>query len=778
MKNILWFREVSKKDIPTVGGKGANLGEMYNFGLPIPPGFCVTAQAYKNFLEESGLDKKIYPLLENLNVEDTEKLYDASEKVQDLILDTRVPLQLESDIKDAYYTMGVDIDVIRAANKKTVSMYKVGKEQTFVAVRSSATAEDLPEASFAGQQATYLNVRGGEELIKSVKKCWASLFTARAIYYRVKNNFEHSKVFISVVVQKMINSQSAGVMFTINPSTNNVDEIVIEAGFGLGEAVVGGSITPDRYIVDKNTFEIKEKEIHEQPWAILRDYETGENIKKTLSSEEGNLQKVSDKNIKILADLAMKIEHHYEVPQDTEFAIEMDRVYMVQARPVTTIKRTSEIIKKEEKLQDKEVILKGLNAGPGISSGRVKIVHSMEDLSKILQGDIIVARMTDPDMVPAMKRASAIITDAGGTTCHAAIVGREMGLPVVVGTFKATQVLKDGDEVTVDGYTGNIYRGKVEVNHENKKQEGEVISEKIETVTEIKTIMDFPEKAEEVAKLNPDGIGLLRCEFMILGRKVHPFYMIKSNRKEEFVNNLAEDLKRIASAFNGKPVWYRTLDARTDEFRNLEGGESEPQEDNPMMGWRSIRRDADQPEVLRAQFEAIKKVHDQGYTNVGVMIPMITDVGQIKKAKQMLRECGLEPLEEIEFGVMIETPAATQIIDDICNEELDFISLGTNDLTQFTLALDRNNEYVQKLYDEMHPAVLKEIEHVLKVCRKYNVETSICGQAGSKPEMIEWLVRHGIDSISVNSDMINEARRIVYKTEKRMLLSFARNGDN
>ncbi len=1299
MKNILWFREISKNDIASVGGKGANLGEMYNMGLPIPPGFCVTAQAYKNFLEESGLDKKIYPLLENLDVEDTDKLYAASEQVQEIILDAEVPLKLKSDIKEAYYSMGIDIDIIRTASKETIKTVKDGKEQTFVAVRSSATAEDLPSidenshvfikingkpvydtikniydrvgdgsnclievasmkdnkikwtrakqiyrhpangkklykittetgreititenhslitldkdtlktkincikdlkanefvpvtrkidllnlneeeinipdyvngkdvvcknnrvyiknnssnwkiqnsikqklkineelayflglycaegctyknngiiitnsnkqimdkakrffkeislynnqainknsirvycksfvrllhkltgepleikgkgkscrikhvpdfifgcnreiissflsgcfdgdgyvskygieycstskklsggvvkllemmdldfyirkkrnaiivvipisqaekfkniiklenkskrskldalinnykssakhpgflnpifitevlakkiksdfdnklekkcisigicpcckeeiektsyyknklrfycrkckkafyeneinkilsekyiyydkkgrfkakmapwnkalitkarisknrfkqlmklynlegycqflegdvlwdritkiekvkckgdvydftvpkvenfaagiggiithntASFAGQQATYLNVRGGEELIKAVKKCWASLFTARAIYYRIKNNFEHSKVYISVVIQKMINSDSSGVMFTINPSTNNENEIVIEAGFGLGEVVVGGSITPDRYVIDKNTLEIKEKNIQIQPWAIFREYETGKNIKETLSEERGKQQKVSERNIKILSDLAIKIESHYGVPQDTEFAIEKNKVYIVQARPVTTMKKTEEVIKKEEKLQEKEVIIKGLNAGPGIGSGKVKIIHAMEDLGKILDGDVLVARMTDPDMVPAMKRASAIITDAGGTTCHAAIIGREMGLPVVVGTFKATQILKDNDEVTVDGYTGNIYRGKVEINHEKAEEAKDIVSEGIETVTEIKTIMDFPEKAEEVSKLNPDGVGLLRCEFMILGRKVHPFYMIQSNRKDEFVNNLAEDLIRIASAFNGKPVWYRTLDARTDEFRNLEGGGNEPEEDNPMMGWRSIRRDIDNPEVLKAQFEAIKKVHDQGYTNVGVMIPMITHIDQIKKAKQMLRECGLEPLEEIEFGVMVETPAAIQIIEDICNEGVDFISLGTNDLTQFTLALDRNNEYVQKWYDEMHPAVLKEIEHVLKVCRKYNVETSICGQAGSRLDMIEWLVRHGIDSISVNADMLAEAKRLVYKTERKMLLKFARNGDN
>ena len=774
MKNILWFKEVNKSNIAEVGGKGASLGEMYGVGLPIPPGFCVTAQAYKNLIETTKIDEKIYSLLDKLDVENTDALYDASEKVQEIILDAKVPSQLQLDIKNAYNNMNVDIDVIKTASRETVSIIKAGSSLAFVAVRSSATAEDLPTASFAGQQSTYLNVKGGDELIKNVKKCWASLFTARAIYYRVKNNFEHRKVFISVIVQRMVNSDSAGVMFTINPSTNK-NEIVIEAGYGLGEAVVGGTITPDRYVIDKKSLEITERETHKQPWAIIRDPGTGKNKKKTLTEEEGKKQKVSDKNLKILGELGNKIEEHYGIAQDIEFAIENEKVFIVQSRPVTTMKKTKEVMEKQEELKEKEVILKGLNAGPGMGSGKVKIIHSLEDLSKLQEGNVLVARMTNPDYVAKMKMASAIITDAGGTTCHAAIVGREMGLPVVVGTMKATQVLKDGDEVTVDGYTGNIYRGKVEIERkEEVVEEVAGVPEKIETVTEVKVNLDMPEYAEKAAKTGADGVGLLRCEFIILGRKVHPYYLIEQGKKDELVNNLAEDIKKIASAFKGKPVWYRTLDAPTDEFRHLQGGEGEPKEDNPMMGWRSIRRDLDQPELLKAQFEAIKKVHDQGFTNIGVMIPLVTDVEQVKKAKQYLMEIGLEPLEQIEFGVMVETPASIEIIEEICKEGIDFISFGTNDLTQFTLAVDRNNAKVQKLFDEMHPAVLKQIERVIKTCREYNVETSICGQAGSREDMVEWLVKKGIDSISANIDAVEKIKKVVYKTEKRMLLKYAR----
>ncbi|MDP4012832.1 MAG: aldolase/citrate lyase family protein, partial [Candidatus Nanoarchaeia archaeon] len=345
-----------------------------------------------------------------------------------------------------------------------------------------------------------------------------------------------------------------------------------------------------------------------------------------------------------------------------------------------------------------------------------------------------------------------------------------------VGTGNATEILKEGQEITVDGREGKVYSGKVEIAESEvlKGEKTEEGSSNLETITEVKTIVDLPEIAEKAAKTGADGVGLLRVEFLILNMPEHPFYMITHGKKEEFVTKLANDLRIIATAFKGKPVWYRTMDAPTDEFRKMKGGETEPEEDNPMMGWRSIRRDLDQPEMLLAQFEAIKKLHDEGLTNIGVMIPLVTHVEQIIKAKEYLRKAGLEPLEEIEFGIMVETPAAVQIIEDICKEGIDFVSFGTNDLTQFTLAIDRNNGRIAKLYDEMHPAVLKQIKHVIEVCKEYNVETSMCGQAASRLDMAEWLVKTGIDSISPNIDAVSEVRRVVYRTEKRLLLGAAR----
>jgi len=668
MANITWFKEISKKDIPLVGGKGTSLGEMFNAGIPVPPGFAVTAEAYKHFLESTGISNEIYDLLKDLNVEDNETLQSASKKIQEIILKSEMPRGIAMDIKESYDNLNVDEAVFRTAGKQALDIIKAGRELPFVAVRSSATAEDLPTASFAGQQATFLNIRGGNKLVEAVQKCWASLFTARAIYYRVKNDFPHEKVFIAVVVQKMVKSEKSGVIFSVNPMTNNENEIVIEAGWGLGETVVSGSINPDQYIVDKNNSALKSKKINDQDWMYTLDPRLGHTVKKNVSQEKVSAQILNDSEIRKLAELSIKIEHHYGSAQDIEYAIEGSGIYIVQSRPVTTLKKpfeTKEEVEKEE-IEKEEAIL------------------------------------------------------------------------------------------------------------EKEKEAYELEQAPIETVTAIKVIMDLPDFAEKAAQTGADGIGLLRCEFMILKHKEHPYHMITTGKREELVQDLTRDITKIALAFKGKPVWYRTLDAPTDEFRNLEGGEEEPEEDNPMMGWRSIRRSLDQTELLLAEFEAIKRVHDSGLTNVGVMLPLVTHVEQISKAKEYLKQVGLEPMENIEFGVMIETPASVQIIEEICEEGVDFISFGTNDLTQFTLACDRNSAKVQKWYNEKHPAVLRQINHVVQVCKKHNVETSICGQAGSDPEMAEFLVKIGIDSISANPDAVKKIRHTVAKAEKKLLLNVAR----
>lgn len=751
VKVIKWFNEITENDLPSVGGKGKNLGIMLGLGLPVPNGFAVTAQTYKGFIETTKIKEKIEILLNSLDVEDTKKLQDVAEKIQKTITSVKIPIEIADDIKHAYEILGAD--------KKTASDLLESKD-AFVAVRSSATAEDLPEASFAGQQATFLNVKGKEAVLEAVLNCWASLFTARAIYYREKNHFDHSKVLISALVQKMINSEQSGVMFTINPATNRENEIVIEAVYGLGEMIVGGQVNPDLYVVDKHTREIKKIEVKKQEVGLFRD-KNGQNVILKIPEYKQLQRVIPDTIVKELARYGKKIEDHYDKPQDVEWAVEKGQIYIVQTRAVTTFKKTA--TKSSEIVGEGKIILRGETAASGVYSGMVQVVNDPSDLNKINHGDILVAKMTTPDWVPAMQKAGAIITDEGGMTCHAAIVSREMGTPCIVGTEHATEVLKDGQIVTVYASKGIVYEGKLKIKEEKKKS-----SSNVKTKTKIKVIMDLPDAAQRAAATGADGVGLARLEIMAASSGIHPAEYIRQGKKDEYVKLLKNGIAKIAKAFKDKPVWIRCSDMRTDEYRNLQGGNKEPKETDPMIGWHAIRRLLDEPEILKAEFQAIRDLHYEGLKNLGVMIPFVIRVEELKKAKDIMREVGLEPCKSIDFGVMIETPASCWIIEDLCKEGISFASFGTNDLTQLTLGIDRNNQKIAKLFDEMHPAVLGEIAAVIKVCKKYGVETSVCGQAGSKQEMVSFLVHQGIDSISANVDVIDTIRQVVADMEKKV----------
>ncbi len=742
--NVVWFNEISKEDVAIAGGKGANLGELTRAGLKVPEGFVVTAEAYSRFMEDSGLAQRVLEILSMTDVDNNDELERASKEIRSLIESIEIPEDIKQDIVENYRKLGSD----------------------FVAVRSSATAEDLPDASFAGQQDTFLNIKGEEEVVKHVRKCWSSLFTPRAIFYREKQNFDHSKVSIAVVVQRMVNAEKAGVMFSIHPATGDKDKIVIEAAWGLGEGVVSGTVTPDHYVVSKEDGRILQMDISTKDIMFVRDPDTGQTVKIQVPPEKRDAQVLTEEEIKALASLAKRVEEHYGKPQDMEWAIEKGEIYMLQARPVTVIYQSEK--ESEEAEEEAEILVKGLGASPGIGAGKVKIIFSAKELDKVKEGDVLVTTMTNPDMVPAMKRASAIVTEEGGMTCHAAIVSRELGIPCVVGTGDATKKLRDGMEVTVDGTRGVVYKG---ISKQKEKSE-EAPAVKIVTATEVKANISMPEIAERVAP-KADGVGLLRVEHMILGIGKHPIKFIREGREEELVNIIADGVRKVAKAFYPKPVWYRTLDAPTDEFRNLEGGEDEPHEHNPMLGWRGIRRGLDQPELLKTEFKAIKKLVEEGFKNIGVMIPLVQHPEELRKAKEIAREAGLIPHKDVKFGIMVEIPAAALIIEEFIKEGIDFVSFGTNDLTQYTLALDRNNERVAKLYTEKHPAVLKLIEMVIKKCREHGVETSICGQAGSDPEIAKKLVEFGITSISANPDALDMIREMVARTEKRILLDKA-----
>jgi len=741
---VLWLYEIDKDDIPIVGGKGANLGELMRLGIPVPEGFVVDAETFKRFIESTGLKDKIIKILNEIDVNNTKELENASKTIRKMIEDTSMPKEIEEEIKKAYRQLCEEIG-----------------EEVYVAVRSSATAEDLPSASFAGQQETYLNVRSEDDVVDKVKKCWGSLYTPRAIFYRVQHGFRHENVSIAVVVQKMVNSEKSGVMFTSHPVTGEKIAI-IEAVFGLGEAIVSGALTPDHYEYDRVRRKLIKVQVAEKKFMLTR--RNGKTIKVELG-ERGKERVLNDEEIEELVKLGEIIEDHYGYPQDVEWAIERGKIYIVQSRPVTTIR--GEV--KEKEMEEGEILVKGLGASPGIGIGKVKIVLSPEDIDKVEDGDILVTTMTTPDMVPAMRRASAIVTDEGGLTCHAAIVSRELGVPAVVGTGNATNILRDGMIVTVDGDKGVVYRGALK----EKREEEKVIAvaPSIVTATEVKVNISIPDVAEKVAReTNADGVGLLRIEHMVLSLKKHPMKYIKDGEIDVYIDELYKGLKKVVKAFYPKPVWIRTLDAPTDEFRSMEGGEDEPIESNPMLGYRGIRRDLKEDIHFRAEMRAIKKIIDEGYTNVGIMLPLVTRVEEVKKAKEIAREEEI-PLDKIDFGIMIETPASALIIEDIIKEcGITFISFGTNDLTQYTLAVDRNNEHVAYLYDEKHPAVLRLIEHVIRVCKKYGVKTSICGQAGSDPKFAELLVRMGIDSISANPDAVQKIRETVARIEKKMIL--------
>ena len=641
MVYVAKFEKISKDDIDIAGGKGANLGELTQAGIPVPPGFVITSETYEKFMNDTEINTTIMDILDNVDVNDTKALQEAADEIKSIIVNTPMPMDIKTLIIEAY-------------NQLSES---VGEEEADVAVRSSATAEDLPDASFAGQQDTYLHVKGVDEVVEYVQKVWASLFEARAIFYREENNFDHDKVYIAVCVQQMVQAEKSGVMFTVNPSTGE-QVAMIESSWGLGEAVVSGDVTPDHYDVNKANNKIENLIVSDKKYMYTND-ENGTSIRVNVPEEKRNERVLSDEDLNNLVEMGKTIENHYGQPMDTEWAIEKGRLYLLQARPITTLDNN---IEKSDSTADLDVIIKGLGASPGMASGSVKIILDLDELDKIEDGDIMVTTMTTPDMVPAMRKSSGIITDEGGVTCHASIISRELGIPCVVGTGEATNVLNDKQEVTIDGKKGLVYEGLLEAEEEASSnvsnQTVQNVTAPIITVTDVKVNVSMPEAAKRAAATGADGVGLLRAEHMMLGLGVHPKKFITDGKEDELVDKLVNDIVKVADEFYPKPVWYRTMDAPTDEFVTLEGGENEPVEHNPMLGWRGIRRELDEPEIIKCEFKAIKKLHEKGYTNLGIMLPLAQRVSELSKAKELCAEVGLIPQKDVAFGMMVETPAA------------------------------------------------------------------------------------------------------------------------
>ncbi|EMA51650.1 phosphoenolpyruvate synthase [Halococcus morrhuae DSM 1307] len=753
---VLWLDEVGKDDIDAVGGKGASLGELAGAGLPVPPAFVVTAGTYRSFIEETGIDEALFDAVD-VDPDDSSALAAATAEAEDLILGTEMPDELREEILETYGNLD--------------------DGEAFVAVRSSATAEDLPDASFAGQQETFLNVTG-ENLVQRVKECWASLFTQRAIYYREQQGFDHRSVDIAVVVQRMVDAEKSGVMFTSHPSTG-APELIVEAAWGLGEAVVAGEVSPDNYVVDRDSHELDSVTVADKKTMCVKEPETGETTMVDVPGEKREAQVLDEDELDSLVEIGEQVEEHYGEPQDVEWAIFEGDVYMLQSRPITTIaddggEQASVANGGDESASNDDVLLTGLGASPGIASGAVAIVGKLDQLDKVGEGDVIVTEMTTPDMVPAMKRASGIVTDEGGMTSHAAIVSRELGVPAVVGSQSATSTLSDGRQITIDGDKGTIREGEADDGERDAVEEVRPQSPvKPMTATEVKVNVSIPEAAERAAATGADGVGLLRMEHMILSTNKTPEKYIDDHGEDAYIEEIVEGVRNVAEEFYPRPVRVRTLDAPTDEFRQLEGGESEPDEHNPMLGYRGIRRSLDRPDVFVHELEAFRQLYGMGYDNVEIMLPLVNDVEDVLQAKNLMQDASIDP-DKRSWGVMVETPASALRIEEMADAGIDFASFGTNDLTQYTLAVDRNNGQVADRFDELHPAVLELIGQTIESCRENDVATSICGQAGSKPQMVQFLVNEGISSISANIDAVRDVQHEVKRVEQKLVLDTVR----
>lgn len=579
---------------------------------------------------------------------------------------------------------------------------------------------------------------------------------------------------ISVIVQQMVESQVSGVMFTINPVTNEKDRILIEAVWGLGEMIVQGSVVPDKYVVQKDTFSILSKEISDQSVQLIQV--KGETKEAEVPEKKRELQKITNEEVISLAKLGQKLQDHYYFPQDAEWAKDSrGNLFLVQTRPVTTIKETSKKIKTED-LKEVSVgitpILSGTPASPGIGTGHVKVLSSPREIEKVKEGDVLVAKMTSPDYVPAMKKASAIITNEGGMTSHAAIVSRELGVPCVVGTKEATIRLRDGFVVTVDGAKGQIYLGghiKVE-KKEEAPEETYKKSSHLKTATHIYVNLAEPERAKEVAKLNVDGVGLLRAEFMIADIGVHPKEAIKNKKQKDYINHLAHNLEIFCKAFSPRPVVYRATDFKTNEYRQLKGGENwEPQEPNPLLGFRGAFRYIANPDVFSLELAAIKKVREK-YKNLWLMIPFVRSPGELARVRRLVASEELFRSPNFKFWMMVELPTNVISLEEFIKVGIDGVSIGSNDLSMLILGTDRDNAEVATAFDERSPSVYWALKYVIKTCQKHGVTASICGQAPSSyDDMVEKLVSWGITSVSINPDAVGRVRQVVASSEKKMV---------